>query len=388
MGWLFLLLWHALQTRGVETLSGTMDFPLRSQPLVSILIPARNEAGILGATLPRFLSQDYDNFEVILVDDASTDGTADVAGRFMPSYPERLRLLRVESLPPDWVGKTHALDVGFRAARGEWVLAADADILLDPKALRAGLWVAEQQRADLVSIFAFMECVSFWEKLILPGFCLLLATFFPVRKVNDPNSTVALASGGYILMRRRVWDKLGGYQTVRSEMIEDLNTARIVKHSGHRIFAALTQDLVRTRMYKNFGEIWEGLRKNAFASHHFSIRRMLFWVSGVLLANLLPLASLFYSAALLLGATAGSGEQVWQLQVVLALSAAQYFLSVLLHLPVLAYYGIELGYALLAPLGGILYAAISLDSMVRTLLGQGVSWKLRQYGRPPLEPED
>lgn len=369
-------------------MSGTKDFPLRSQPLVSILIPARNEAEMLAATLPRFLSQDYDNFEVILVDDASTDGTADVVKKFLPSYPERLRLLRVESLPPDWIGKTHALDVGFRAARGEWVLAADADILLDPKALRAGLWVAEQQRAELVSIFAFMECVSFWEKVILPGFGLLLATFFPVRKINDPNSTVALASGGYILMRRRMWAKLGGYQTVRSEMIDDLNTARIVKHSGHRIFASLTQDLVRTRMYKNFGEIWEGLRKNAFASHHFSVRRMLFWVSGGLLANLLPLASLFYSAALLLGGTAGSEEQAWQLQAVLALAAAQYFLSVLLHLPVLAYYGIGFGYALLAPLGGILYAAISLDSMVSTLRGQGVSWKLRQYGKPPLESED
>ena len=136
-----------------------MDFPLRSQPLVSILIPARNEAEILAATLPRFLSQDYGNFEVVLIDDASTDGTADVAGKFMASYPERLRLLRVESLPPDWIGKTHALDVGFRAARGEWVLAADADILLDPKALRAGLWVAEQQRA---AFWRYNGCRGSW----------------------------------------------------------------------------------------------------------------------------------------------------------------------------------------------------------------------------------
>ena len=387
-GWLFLFLWHALQTRGAVKLSGTMDFPLQSRPLVSILIPARNEAEILTATLPRFLAQDYGNFEVILVDDASTDATAGVAARLASSCPERFRLLRVDTLPPGWIGKPHALDMAFRAAQGEWVLAADADVLLHPKALRAGLWVAEQQGADLVSIFAFMECVSFWEKVVLPGFGLLLATFFPLRKVNDSGSTVALASGGYILMRRRVWENLGGYKNVRAEMIEDLHTARIVKHSGRRIFVALTRDLVRTRMYRNFGEVWEGLRKNAFAGHHFSIRRMLSWVGGACLATLLPVLGLLYSAALLLGNAGGIGEQAWQTQAVFTLCLAQYFLSGLLHLPVLAYYGISPGYALLAPVGGILYICISLDSMIRTLMGQGVSWKLRQYGKPPLESED
>ena len=125
-GWLFLFLWHALQTRGAVKLSGTMDFPLQSRPLVSILIPARNEAEILTATLPRFLAQDYGNFEVILVDDASTDATAGVAARLASSCPERFRLLRVDTLPPGWIGKPHALDVAFRAAQGEWVLAADA----------------------------------------------------------------------------------------------------------------------------------------------------------------------------------------------------------------------------------------------------------------------
>ena len=109
---------------------------------------------------------------------------------------------------------------------------------------------------------------------------------------------------------------------------------------------------------------------------------------GACLANLLPLLGLFYSAVLLLGNTGGIGEQAWQIQAVFALCVAQYFLSGLLHLPLLAYYGISPGYALLAPIGGILYACISLDSMIRTLMGQGVSWKLRQYGRPPLKPED
>ncbi|MBI1954895.1 MAG: glycosyltransferase [Acidobacteria bacterium] len=381
--WLALWVWNLRYNRGVPRVSSRMEFSLREHPRVSILIPARNEAKILWQTLPAFLAQDYDNYEVILVDDASTDGTAVVAEQCARRYPGKLRVIRVESLPADWVGKAHALHLAFQAAGGEWVLATDADIFFHPKALRAGLWLAEQQRAELVSIYAFLECGSFWEKVILPGFGLFLATFFPLRKINDSNSTVALASGGYILMRRRVWDRLGGYEAIRAEMIDDLNTARIVKHSGHRIFAAVTKDLARTRMYPGLAGIWEGLRKNAFAGHRYSVARLLGVVGGSFLCNLLPLLYLGYFGWEL-ARQSGLAEPA---RVVFALSLAQYLLTVLLHVPLLLFYEIGLGYAFLAPFGAILYACICLDSMGRTLLGRGVTWKLRHYGRPPVASE-
>jgi len=116
------------------------DFSLRGHPRVSILIPARNEAANLVTTLPAFLAQDYDNYEVILADDASTDGTGELARPFLEKHPGRLRVVRIEALPPGWVGKTHALHRAFEAARGEWVLATDADMVFGPQALRAGLW--------------------------------------------------------------------------------------------------------------------------------------------------------------------------------------------------------------------------------------------------------
>ena len=384
--WLAGLLWNLYNAKGVVTLTGAMDFPLSDHPSISILIPARNEADILIFSLPRFLEQDYDNYEVILVDDASIDGTAAVVQQFSSRYPDRFRVIRVDELPPDWVGKSHALHRAFQAARGEWVLATDADILFHPKALRAGLWLAREQRADLVSIFSFVDCVSFWEKLLLPGFSLMLATLFPFRKINDAASSVAVASGGFILMRRKVWADLGGYEAIRSEMIDDLNTARIVKHSGHRVFAAITKDLLSTRMYLGFQEIWEGLRKNAFAGNHYSVLKLLAGVSGICLTNLLPMVSFFYSAALL--PKTGGGERSWPLIAVFVLSCAQYCLAVIMHLPVVLYYRIGIGYAFLAPFASIVYACISLDSMIRTMLGKGVSWKLRQYGRPPLESQD
>ena len=379
--WLVCLLWNAFHARDLLALSETMSFPLRGRPRVSILIPARNEAEMLSTTLPGFLSQDYDDYEVILVDDASTDGTGEVGKSFASRYPDRLRVIRVEELPAGWAGKPHALHTAFQAARGDWVLATDADICFHARALRAGLWAAEQHHADLVSIYTYVECLSFWEKLLLPGFSLMLSTFFPLRRINNPRSTVALASGGYILMRRQVWAGLGGYEAIRSEMIDDLNTARIVKHSGHRILAVLTKDLVRTRMYANLEETWEGLRKNAFAGNRFSVFRLLSVVGGILLCNLLPLACLLYYGVFQAGTSGGLPEPSGT---VLALSLAQYGFSIALHLPLVIYYQVGWGYALLSPLGAILYACIALDSMARTLLGKGVSWKLRHYGRPPL----
>ena len=404
--WLACLAWNLHNNRGAPSVSAATsnssqahplglvqrfltsemisDFSLRAHPRVSILIPARNEAANLAKTLPAFLSQEYDNFEVILADDASTDGTGELAESFASRQPGRLRVIRIESLPPGWVGKTHALQQAFQAAQGDWVLATDADIEFHPQALRAGLWLAERQQAELVSFWPFLECRSFWEKLMMPVFGGMLATIFPVRKINDPRSSVALASGGYILMRRQTWASLGGYEAIRTEMIDDLNTARRVKHSGGRIFVAVTRDLVRTRMYASFAAIWEGLRKNAFAAHRFSVFRLLAFTAGTWVTTLFPLGALAYSV---FHWAASGGEFAEGHGLIFGLSLAQYCLSALLHWILISFYGIPGGYALLAPLGSLLYTAIALDSMLRTLLGKGVSWKLRQYGKPFWEAE-
>ncbi len=381
--WLAALLWNLRNAKGYCTVSSAMEYPLADCPLVSILIPARNEAGILVSSLPRFLEQEYENYEVILVDDGSTDGTAALVERFLERYPERLRVIRVEELPPGWNGKIHALHVAFQAARGEWVLATDADIVFHPKALAAGLWLAREERAELVSIFAFAECVSFWEKLLLPTFSMFLSTLFPFRMINDSNSSVAVASGGYILMRREMWAGLGGYEAIRSEMIDDLNTARIVKHSGHRIFAAITRDLLSTRMYESFQELWEGLRKHAFAGNHYSIPRTLTGIAMLLLASFGLFLALFYSAVELVvtGVAGGADARAAGLWNVLVLTAAQFVIGAVLHWPFVRYLGLPAWYALLWPLAYIVYSVISLDAMTKTLLGRGVSWKLRQYGK-------
>ncbi len=186
-------------------------------------------------------------------------------------------------------------------------------------------------------------------------------------------------------MRRAAWASLGGYEAIRGEMIDDLNTARRVKHSGRRVFVALTRDLVRTRMYASFAAIWEGLRKNAFAAHRFSVLRMLAFIAGTWFTALLPLAGLAYSIARL---AANGGEFPPGVGLIFALSMAQYILSALTHYALISFWRISWSYALLAPFGSVLYTAIALDSMLRTLFGKGVSWKLRQYGKPSWEEEE
>ena len=377
--WIACLAWNLKNNREPPMVSSGMPFELRDEPRVSILIPARNEADILAKTLPAFLAQEYSNYELVLADDGSTDGTGELARRLAAEKPERLRVVPVGELPRGWMGKNHALHKAFQAASGEWVLATDADIEFHPKALRAGLWLAGQNQAEMVSLCSFLVCGSFWEKLLMPVFGLMLASVFPLRRINNPKSSVAIASGGYILMRRATWEKLGGYKAIRGEMIDDLNTALRIKRSGGRLFVALTPDLARTRMYENFSEIWEGLRKNAFAAHRFSVFRAGAFLGGAWLTALVPVAGLAYSLFQI--ATHG-GQFPPGVGLIFALSAGQYAISVWLHQALTSFYRIPWRYAALAPFGSILYTMIALDAMLRTLFGAGVSWKSRQYGKP------
>lgn len=375
--WLAAFITNMLYNRNALIISSRMEFPLSEHPKVSILIPARNEAKNLSLTLPGLLAQDYPNYEVILADDASTDETAILAEEFSRKHPGKLRVIRINSLPGNWNGKIHALHKAMNAASGEWLLATDADIVFHPKALRAGLWIAAKEQAELVTIYAFLECITFWERLLLPGFGFMLATLFPIGKINNPKSSVALASGGYILMRRQTWQQIGGYKAIQSEMIDDLNTARLIKHGGNRIYAAVTKDLIRTRMYHSLAGIWEGLRKNSFAGSRYSILRHCIVVAVNLLCNLLPLACLVYLGW---NFTTNDKMESWK-DAAGYLSLAQYLLSVMMHLPVIVFYRVPLFYALLVPIGALIYGVISMDSMLRTLLGRGVSWKSRKYGK-------
>lgn len=229
-----------------------------TQPLkVSVIVPARNEEASLGACLESLVSQRGVHFEILVVDDHSTDRTREIA----VSFPA-VRVIDAGPLPPGWTGKNNAVTTGAREAKGEWLLFTDADTVHLPGSLASALKEAQSNGVDLLSYSPEQIAITFWEMATLPVVFAELAREYPPSKVSDPNSPAVAANGQYILIRRTAYDAVGGHAAVAHDILEDVALARAVKQSGHRIRFRYAADAVRTRMYRNFRQLREGWTKN------------------------------------------------------------------------------------------------------------------------------
>jgi len=224
---------------------------------ISVIVPARNEEASLGACLQSLVSQAGVSFEIIVVDDGSTDRTRAIA----QSFPG-VRVVEPGPLQAGWSGKNNAVMAGAAVARGKWLLFTDADTVHRPNSLASGLNEAETHKVDLLSYSPEQEVRGFWEKAVMPVIFAELASTFRMSEVSDPASPVAAANGQYILILREGYDAVGGHATVATSLLEDVALARAVKRSGRRIFFRYGGDVLRTRMYRNFGQLREGWTKN------------------------------------------------------------------------------------------------------------------------------
>jgi cellulose synthase/poly-beta-1,6-N-acetylglucosamine synthase-like glycosyltransferase len=230
-------------------------------PIVSVIVPARNEEASLAACLDSLIAQPGVTFEVIVVDDHSTDRTREIATSFIQSaVPTRV----VDSGPlhAHWTGKNNALAAGARIARAPWLLFTDADTILLPGSLKRSLDEAERHHAALLSYSPEQTVKTFWEKAVMPVIFAELAASFRPSQVSDPKSPAAAANGQYILITREAYDAVGGHAAIASTLLEDVALARAVKHSGRKIFFRYGADAVRTRMYRSFAQLREGWTKN------------------------------------------------------------------------------------------------------------------------------
>jgi glycosyltransferase involved in cell wall biosynthesis len=234
-----------------ETVSG--------RPTVSVIVPARNEEACLGACLRSLVSQDSVAFEIVVVDDQSTDRTREIASSFS-SGP--VRVIEAGPLPTGWTGKNHAVSTGSKAARGEWLLFTDADTIHLPGSLARSLAETKRHDAALLSYSPEQIVESFWEKAVMPVIFAELAASFRPSQVSDPNSPAAAANGQYILITREAYDAVGGHAAIAGNLLEDVALARAVKRSGRKIFFRYGGDAVRTRMYRSFSQLREGWTKN------------------------------------------------------------------------------------------------------------------------------
>lgn len=348
-------------------------------PKVSILVAARNEEEALPAALESLLALDYPDYEVILVDDDSSDRSGAIADEWArrPAPAGRLKVIHNHELPPGWRGKVHALSLAANGATGEWLLSTDADVVFHPTLLRLAVSCALSEQARLVSLLPEFEFGSRAEKIVLPAFSFLLATLFPLRLINSPKSSRALAAGAFILMRREDYEALGGYARLRDVVAEDLRMAESFKRSGRRIYAALTRGLFRTRMYKGWHEMWEGLARSAFEGTGFSLGRV---ISGVILGNFLAVFPGAAAAILLVRDLAEGTPLLADSALPWALAAC--LASAAVYLPILISFRVSPLYVLTLPVACLFYSGAAIASTWMSLRGRGVSWKGRHY-RPP-----
>ena len=226
-------------------------------PEISVIIPARNEEASLGACLESLVAQHGVSFELIVINDQSTDRTREIAASFT-----QVRVIDADPLPGNWTGKNNAVATGARTARGEWLLLTDADTIHLPGSLARALAEAKAHNVDMLSYSPEQIAVTFWEMAVLPVVFAELARQYPPSKVSDPNSPEAAANGQYILVRRSAYEAVGGHAAVASSILEDVALARALKVSGHKIRFRYAADAVRTRMYRNFRQLREGWTKN------------------------------------------------------------------------------------------------------------------------------
>jgi glycosyltransferase involved in cell wall biosynthesis len=235
----------------------TVRDSVSEQPTVSVIVPARNEEACLGSCLQSLIAQTGVHFEIIVVDDESTDRTREIA----ESFPG-VRVINPRDLLRGWSGKNNALMAGAKKARGEWFLFTDADTVHRPGALAASMAEAHQQKADLLSYSPEQEVHGLWEKAVMPVIFAELASSYRTVDVNNPASPAAAANGQYILISRAAYESVGGHAAVGASLLEDVALARAVKASDRRIFFRYGGDVVRARMYRSFAQLKEGWTKN------------------------------------------------------------------------------------------------------------------------------
>ncbi|MBZ5506792.1 MAG: glycosyltransferase [Acidobacteriia bacterium] len=229
-----------------------------------VIIPARNEEDCIGRCVQSLVTQQGISFQITVVDDGSTDRTRVIAESFTG-----VQVLSAGELKPGMTGKCNALITGATGSTAIWLLFTDADTYHYPGSLAASVQEAASRNVALLSYSPEQETASWWELAVMPVVFAELMRIYPPERVNDPADSTVAANGQYILVRREVYETLGGHGILPLNILEDIELAKIFKASGHRIWFRQGAGLVRTRMYRSFRAMWEGWTKNlALLFHH------------------------------------------------------------------------------------------------------------------------
>jgi chlorobactene glucosyltransferase len=255
--------------------------PPSSLPLLSVLIPARNEEKRIGPCLESLLASDYPHWEILVLDDHSSDGTADLVRHLARQHP-RLRLLHGKDLPPSWTGKAWACQQLAQEAKGDLFLFADADTRLADLTLTQAVSLALEKKSDLLSLWPYLQSRTWSEHLVIPYVHLFILLYLP-HWMGGRSPALGAANGQFLLFRREAYEKIGGHTSVSGHLVEDIALARKLRAAG---FHVLNRDatrpgqpiaLVRCRMYHNFRDLWSGFTKNLYPAFDGRVGAFIFF---------------------------------------------------------------------------------------------------------------
>ncbi|MEV0185709.1 glycosyltransferase [Streptomyces sp. NPDC050625] len=349
-------------------------------PPVCVVVPARDEAAVLPASLPSLLAQDYPGrAEVFLIDDGSSDGTGELARELAARHGGLPLTVDSPGEPPaGWTGKLWAVRHGIALARArgpEYLLLTDADIAHAPDSLRQLVAAARTGNFDAVSQMARLRVESLWEQLVVPAFVYFFAQLYPFRRIGRPGARTAAAAGGCVLLRADTAQRARIPDAIRHAVIDDVALARAVKGGGGHIWLGLAERVDSVRPYPRLHDLWRMVSRSAYAQLRHNPLLLLGTVAGLALVYLVPPAAVVAGAAA--GSTAGAltGASAW-----LVMTAT--------YVPMLRYYRLPAWLAPLLPFTAFLYLLMTVDSAVQHYRGRGAAWKGRTYARPDTVPDE
>jgi glycosyltransferase involved in cell wall biosynthesis len=336
-------------------------------PRVSIIVPARNEEDDIEQSLTRLLELDYDNYEVIAVNDRSTDGTGAIMERMagLAIAHGRLRVIHHQELPAGWLGKTHAMWTATNEAQGDWLLFTDADVQFKPDSLRRALAYAEAEKADHVVLFPQMIMKRPGEYMMIAFFQTMFVFGHRPWKVADPRTKDHMGVGAFNLIRRSVYESVGTYEALRMEVLDDMKLGKVVKNAGFAQRNVFGGDLISIRWANGAMGVVNNLTKNFFAVLSFQWPRTLISAFGLAFLNLMPFLGVWLTHG-------------WE-RLPYAVALGSMFL---IYLGMSLRSGVPAYYFLLHPVSTFLFVYTLLRSMFHVFWNDGIIWRGTRY---PLE---
>lgn len=352
-------------------------------PRVTVIVPARNEEKSIAQALAQLLALDYDNYEVIGVNDRSADRTGEIMDRLVawgdgacPENPIRgrepngrprpsdakLKVIHVKQLPPGWMGKAHAMWTAAKEASGEWLLFTDADVMFRPDSLRRAITYAEAERADHLVLFPRTLMKRPGEKMMLAFFQLLFVFGHRPWKVADPKAKDHIGVGAFNLVRRSTYQAIGTHEALRFEVVDDMKLGKLIKNAGFRQRNVIGDDLLEIHWAHGAFGVVRNLTKNFFAVMSFQYWRAIGFCFAAAFINLMPFAGIIWAHG-------------WVgLPYAIAL-ACIFFLYIGMSL----YSDVRPWYFLLHPISTALFIYTMFRSMFFTLRNHGVEWRGTVY---------